>query len=251
MVAPDLLVLPDAEALARRGAEEFHALASATLARAPAFRVALAGGGTPRRLYEILAADYRTRVPWDRVGFFFGDERCLPLEHAESNFRMAREALLAPLAVPAQNIHAVDTSQAPAAAAHAYEAELARVFGVPAGGPPPAFDLILLGLGPDAHTASLFPGNPALREERAWVVHVRDSPKPPPDRVTLTAPTINAARAVVFLVADAGKADALASVLEGARAPERWPAQLVRPAGTLRWLADRAAAGKLAGASGR
>ena len=246
MGAPDLVVLPDAEALARRGAEEFCAHATGALARQPAFRVALAGGGTPRRLYELLAgAPFRSAVAWDRVEFFWGDERCLPHDHPESNVRMAREALLGPLAVPAAHVHPVDTTRDATAAARAYQIEIARVFAVPPDGPPPAFDLVLLGLGPDAHTASLFPGHAAEREARAWVVDVHDAPKPPPERVTLTPAIINRARAVLFLVADAGKAGALAAVLEGPPDPDRYPAQAIRPAGTLRWLVDRAAAGAL------
>ena len=239
----NLIVVPDAETLAQRGAEEFVARA----AGAAAFRVALAGGGTPRRLYQLLADAFRTRVAWERVHFFWGDERCLPHDHPESNFRMAREALLDPLGAPAANVHPVDTGLDAEAAARAYQDEMARVFGIPAAGPPPAFELVLLGLGPDGHTASLFPRNPALRERRAWAVGVHGAPKPPPERVTLTAVTINRARAVVFLVAGADKAEALAAVLEGPRDPERWPAQLVRPEGTLLWLVDEAAAGRLTG----
>jgi 6-phosphogluconolactonase len=247
MAAADVIVLPDVEALARRGAEEFVAHARAAVAGGTAFRVALAGGGTPRRLYQLLAGpDLRSSVAWDRVEFFLGDERCLPLDDPESNFRMAREALLDPLGVPARNVHAVDTTRSPEAAARAYQEEIARVFGVPVDGPPPAFELVLLGMGPDGHTASLFPRNPVLAEERAWVAAVHDSPKPPPDRVTLTRATINRARAVVFLVSDAGKAEALAAVLEGARDPQRWPSQLIQPAGSLRWLVDTAASARLA-----
>jgi len=246
-MAMDVVVLPDVEALARRGAEAVVAAAGAAFARGTAFRVALAGGGTPRRLYQLLAGpDFRGAVAWDRVDFFWGDERCLPLDDPESNFRMAREALLDPLRVPTGNVHAVDTARTPEAAAAAYQADIARVFAVPATGAPPAFDLVLLGLGPDGHTASLFPRNPVLAEERRWVAAVHDSPKPPPDRVTLTRATINRARAVVFLVSDGTKADALAGVLEGARDPQRWPAQLVQPAGTLTWLVDTAAAARLA-----
>jgi 6-phosphogluconolactonase len=253
MPAPDLIVLPDPEVLAGRAAEEFASAAAEALARNPVVRVALAGGSTPRRLYEILARDpFRGRIPWPRVDLFWGDERCVPPDHPDSNFHLVREALVEPLGTGGPNVHripvelaAADATEGPDVAARAYEAEIARAFGVPLAGQPPVFDLVLLGLGPDAHTASLFPGSPAVRERVRWVVGVRGAPKPPSDRVTLTPALINRATAVIFLVAGEDKAAALATVLEGTPDPERLPAAAIRPAGRLLWLVDRAAGGRL------
>lgn len=242
-----VLRVPDAEALARAAAGAFAAAAREAVAARGRFTVALAGGATPRALYRLLAdprAGFRAQIPWERVHVFFGDERHVPPDHPESNFRMAREALLDH--VPAAGVHRLrgELPDAGAAAAE-YQAELARAFGLPADGPPPALDLALLGLGADGHTASLFPGSDALGERRRWVaapfverlgVH----------RLTLTLPTLERAREVLFLVSGSEKADAVARVLAPAAGAPPLAAALVRPeSGHARWILDAAAASRL------
>jgi len=212
----------------------------------------LSGGSTPRRLYELLAAPpQRDQIDWTRVDLFWGDERAVPPDHKDSNFRMANEALLQPLSIPATRIHRMPAERADRDRAAAdYQAEIARVFDVPADGVPPAFDLVLLGLGPDGHTASLFPRTAALNETRRWVVsnHV---PQLGTDRLTMTRVILNRAACIMFLVAGADKAAALAEVLEGPADAERLPAQLIRPeTGRLVWLIDGAAAARLKTSTG-
>lgn len=199
--------------------------------------MALAGGSTPEATYRLLARDYADRIDWSRVHVFFGDERTVPPEYEDSNYRMAREALLDH--VPVGGVHRMRGELPPAEAARAYEEELREFFGP---GEVPGFDLILLGIGEDGHTASLFPNTPALDVTDRWVV---ENPVEKLDtvRLTLTAPAINAARAVVFLVAGEGKAGALREILEGGADPRDYPAKLVQPAGGATWMVDRAAAG--------
>lgn len=237
----------DAGGVTAAAATQFRKAATAALAAHGAFRVALSGGSTPRPLYELLAAEpHRSAIAWKRVDFFWGDERPVPPGHPDSNFGMVRAALLDEVPADPARIHRIEAERADRdEAARAYQAEIAGVFGVPADGSPPAFDLVLLGLGPDGHTASLFPGTAALAETTRWVV-AQSSPGPHDNRVTLTAPILNEARRVIFLVAGASKASALAAVLEGDSNPQRWPAQLIRPThGELLWLVDRAAAAGL------
>lgn len=233
-----LLEVTDAEELSRRAAEEF-----VRRAHGRRFSVALAGGSTPRRLYQLLAdAPYREQVDWTQVELFFGDERTVPPDHADSNFRMANEALLARLDLPGRQIHrmAAEHDDLDAAAA-AYANEIGKVLG----GTPPAFDLVLLGMGRDGHTASLFPGTAALSETRRWVVP-NLVPQLNTRRLTLTVPILSHAACLLFLVAGSEKREALAAVLEGPRAPDRFPSQLIRPErGELLWLVDRAAAAGL------
>jgi 6-phosphogluconolactonase len=207
------------------------------------FTIALSGGGTPRPIYTRLAsAGYRERIDWSKVHIFFGDDRCVPPDDARSNYRMAREALLDHVALPTENMHRMRGEDDPTLEALRYEQDLARFYRTTA---IPAFDLILLGLGENGHTASLFPGTAALREKKRWVaaqyVEVMTT-----WRVTFTAPLINAARQVAFLVEGAGKAQMLWNVLEGPYQPDVWPAQLIQPAsGKLHWLVDAAAAAKV------
>jgi 6-phosphogluconolactonase len=230
---------PDLEALSRGAAELFARCAERALSRRGRFTVALAGGSTPKRTYELLAAPpFREGIEWARVEFFWGDERCVSPEDPRSNARMARLALLDRVPVPPSAIHPMECGASPAEAAMRYE-ELLRSF-FAAGRP--GFDLVLLGLGEDGHTASLFPETPALEEENRWVlpVHV---PEQKMDRITLTAPILNQSGSVVFVVSGASKAEALREVLEGPRDPRRLPAQLIRPEnGELYWLADWEAA---------
>jgi 6-phosphogluconolactonase len=244
---PVVRVLTDSETVARAAAGEFVRLARKLHAKGHAFRVALSGGSTPRRTYEILAqAPFRDMVDWTRVHFFWGDERCVPPDHPDSNYRMALEAMLSRVpAVPAR-IHRIEAERVDAdAAAREYQREIARVFGATDSAPTPAFDLILLGLGPDGHTASLFPGTAALREVERWVV-ANLVPKLGARRMTFTYPLLNRASHLVFLSTGAEKSAILAEVLEGPEDRERLPAQAVRPsAGTLTWIVDSLAAAKL------
>ena len=247
MMHSTLRVLKDGEAVSRAAAQDFVDCARDAVARWGRFTVALSGGATPRRLYELLAGPpYREEVAWDRVDFFWGDERAVAPDHPDSNYAMAAAALLSWLAPAPARVHRIEAERADrSTAACDYQAEMARVFGVAAEGPPPALDLVLLGMGPDGHTASLFPGSAALAERRRWVV-VHFVPSLAADRITLTAPIINRAREIRILVAGAGKAATLAAALEGPREPERYPVQLVEPeAGRLVWLVDEAAASAL------
>lgn len=234
-VEPELAVLPDKEALSHAAAQRFVALADRYTSTG-AFGVALSGGSTPRPLYERLAAPpYRDQVSWPQVHLFWGDERCVPPDHAESNYRMACETLLDHVEIPAENIHRVRGELDPARAAQEYRSELERVLGAS-----PGFDLILLGMGDDGHTASLFPGSPALQENERAAVAVY-APHLDSWRVTLTLPVLNRARHVLFLVSGADKAPALARI----RAGEPLPAARVCPGqGTLTWLIDEAATGE-------
>lgn len=237
---------PDLDALSHAAAAEFCRIGRDAVAARGRSAMVLSGGSTPRRLYELLARDCRTQLDWERVEFFWGDERAVPPDHRESNFGMARLTLLEPLAIPRDNIHRIEGERKDLnAAARDYEGDIARVLGAPRGGRPPAFDLVLLGMGADAHTASLFPGSAAIDETERWVV-VQRAPSAGPDRVTMTPTIINAARHVVFLVAGADKSEALAHVLEGAQDPRRFPAQAIQPAsGTLAWFVDRSASAQL------
>lgn len=236
-------VFGDPESLSQAAAALFAELAKEAIHDRGRFSVALSGGNTPRRLYEILAnAPFRKKIEWGVVHIFWGDERCVPAEDPRSNFRMARETLLDRIALPADNVHAVQGDLPPAEAARRYEAELRKFFG----GLPPALDLILLGMGGNAHTASLFPHTAVLEEKKRWVAEVYVAEQAV-SRVTFTAPLINQARQVIFLVSGADKAVALQNVLEGAYQPQEYPAQLIRPNGAHPiWMVDRAAGNKLA-----
>ncbi len=207
-----------------------------------AFTLALAGGSTPRGLYELLSGDiYRRHIDWEHIEFFWTDERAVPPTHVESNFRVANEALLKPLGIPANRIHRLrGEAEDLSAAALEYEQELRAVFGNRL----PRFDLILLGLGSDGHTASLFPHTAALSESQRWVV-CNAVPQHATRRLTMTYPILNAAAEVVFLVCGAEKAHALATVVEGPSHPQLFPAQAVRPAGHIHWYLDEGAASAL------
>jgi 6-phosphogluconolactonase len=227
--------------VAQHGAERFAACAGAS--GSDRFAVALAGGTTPAEMYKALASSYRERIDWRRVQFFFGDERAVPPDHVDSNYRLAEESLFRPLKIIPSQVHRMKGEMENlVAAAEQYAEEL---HALPTDGLP-QFDLILLGLGPDGHTASLFPGSPALHEQSRWVVPVLSAPKPPPRRLTLTAPVLNAARQVLFLVTGANKAAAIREIFCGTALPEQYPAKLVRPRGQrVSWLLDEAAASEL------
>lgn len=210
------------------------------------FTIALSGGSTPRAFHSVLVAPpYRERIDWGSMQFFWGDERFVPPDDPESNYRMARETLLLKAPITADQVHRVPTERGdPAMVAELYEADIRREMNV-LPGQLPRFDLILLGMGPDGHCASLFPHTDALYV-RDRLVTANYVPKLDANRITMTVPVINNAAAVVFLVAGADKADALAAVLEGPHDPETYPSQLIAPEqGALHWLVDRAAAAKL------
>ena len=247
---PEIQRVSDATALYQAAAEVFVRAATEAVRTADRFTVALAGGSTPRGLYGLLAdPTHRDRIAWNSVHVFWGDERHVPPDHADSNFRMANEALLTRVPVdPSQVWRIKGEYPDPSQAAAEYERKLRDVFGLRAG-QLPRFDLVLLGMGDDGHTASLFPGTAALGERQRLVVANR-VPKFNTDRITLTAPVINNAASVMFLVQGADKAPALKAVLESPFEPERLPAQLIRPdTGRLLWIVDQSAAGLLTPAS--
>jgi 6-phosphogluconolactonase len=247
MAGSTVTVVDTPEAVARGAAERFVALAREAVAARGRFTVAFSGGSTPRALFQLLAGEpFRAQPAWDRLEVFWGDERCVAPTHQDSNYRMAKEALLDHVPIPPERVHRIAAEREDVAAAAAdYEAELARVLGGTPGGTPPALDLILLGMGPDGHTASLFPGTTALGEQRRWVV-ANWVPKFNTNRVTLTYPILNHGAQVLFLATGADKADVLREVLEGPDDRQRLPSQGIRPtAGGLTWLVDRAAAARL------
>jgi 6-phosphogluconolactonase len=226
-------------------AEEVVSVTKTAVEENGRFTIALSGGSTPKSLYNLLATNARTSLPWDRMFFFWGDERHVRPTDPDSNYRMADEAMLSKVPVPPGNVFRFAAENPDAAAvADAYETTLRKFFKLEPG-QTPRFDLILLGLGPDGHTASLFPGTPALQEKSRlvvanWVEKLKTS------RLTLTLPVLNAARCVVFLVSGTDKAPALRAVLEGDAPGEQYPAKLVKPSsGDLIWMVDRAAASEL------
>ncbi len=238
----EVRVCGDAGALATAAREEWLGQARAAIGERGRFIVALSGGSTPHALYASLEP---RDLPWDRVEVFFGDERCVPPDHEDSNYRMVREALLSRVPIPHASIHRIcGEMEDPEDAAAEYEADLRRSFGL-GEGDWPHFDLALLGLGADGHTASLFPGSRALRE-RVRLVAATDDAKSGLRRITLTPPVFESARCAMFLVSGEGKAEALRAALEGPRDPERVPAQIIEPrGGRLLWLVDAAAARRL------
>ncbi len=245
----EVRILPDAAAITRRAAELFVQAAQEAVATSDSFTVALSGGSTPKSLYSLLADDagLRAQLPWEKMHFFFGDERHVPPDHPDSNFRMANEALFAKALVKATRITRIKGEYADAEkAALEYEQALRGYF-IIEGGALPRFDLVLLGMGDEGHTLSLFPGTKALHAPpdrfvvRNWVGKLYT------ERITLTAPAVNQANRVIFLVTRADKAPALKAVLEGPYEPEQLPAQLIQPAhGKLLWLVDKAAGALLA-----
>ena len=234
-----LLILPDAQSLAAAAAEEFIRASSGSTG---VFRVALSGGTTPKALYELLADEkgpYRARVPWPRLHFFWSDERCVPPDHPDSNYRMAFEAMLSRVPVPPAHVHRIEGELEDAGeAAHRYEELIVNQFDAL-----PRFDWIFLGMGADGHTASLFPGTMAVVEKKKLVTDVWIESKKS-HRVSLTFPVLNMAKTVAFLVAGADKAETARLVLEGAPSTAH-PASLVQPRGELLWLLDRAASSRL------
>lgn len=244
---PSIIGFPDAEAVARHAASVFVRLARQAIWDRGVFHVALAGGSTPRRTYELLATPaFARKIEWNSVQIYFGDERAVEPDHPDSNFHTAHEALLDGINLHSSQIHRLAGERGDLdRSAREYEEQLSRFFAVKRGQGFPRFDLIMLGMGKDGHTASLFPFTQALNEREAWVVR-NEVPQLSTERLTLTAPVINAARHVMFLVAGADKAEALERVLEGPRHPVEFPAQMIAPEdGELWWLVDEGAAGHL------
>jgi 6-phosphogluconolactonase len=249
-VRGNVQVFKTGEALTAAAAAYFADAAEAAIASTETFNVALSGGSTPRALFEMLASEpYASRVRWPSVHVFWGDERCVPPGDASSNYRMSREALLDHVPLRPENVHRIRGEDDPAAAAERYERELRAAFETPTGParaePGARFDLVLLGLGRDGHTASLFPHSHAVRERTRWVM-AENVEALQMWRVTLTPEILNRAAEVIFLVSGGEKAAILRRVLYGAREIDELPAHAIAPAGgRLRWLVDDAAAAEL------
>jgi 6-phosphogluconolactonase len=238
---------PSLESLSLAAAALVTEVAEVSVRTRGRFTFVLSGGTSPRMLYERLAQPpFSERMPWSRTYIFWGDDRCVPPDHPHSNFGLARQAFLSKVSLPPANVYPIPgTVVPPEAAAFQYEESLRLFFQKVGGLQFPVFDLLLLGLGQDGHTASLFPGDPALEEERRWTRAVRvTSASPPVPRITLTLPVINMARTVVFLVSGAGKKKVLGEILsEPEKASLRYPAARVRPSGRLLWLIDEGGMG--------
>jgi 6-phosphogluconolactonase len=238
-MTPDVRIFPDLEALSHAAAASVAQIIRQTCADRGRVVLALAGGHTPARLYQLLAESAGETIPWRQVHLCWSDERYVPLDHPDSNFRMAKESFLDRIDIPESNVHPMPTHFAnPQEAARAYENELRRLF------PPPwpRFDLLLLGMGPDGHTASLFPGSAALEENKRWVL-ATTSPAEPKQRLSLTLPVLSNAATIYFLISGRDKAGTLATVLSGVSTHSALPAARVRLSnGKVVWWIDEAAA---------
>lgn len=235
--------LPSPAALFRAAADEFLRIGNSAIASRGRFTVALSGGSTPKSVYSLLGSEHPD-FPWNKTFLFFGDERHVPPDHSDSNFRMVREALLTKISIPASNVCRISGELPDAAQAAAeYEGKVRAFFQTPAG-QIPKFDLILLGMGPDGHTASLFPGSEGLKENSRLVV-ANWVEKFNAYRISFTFPVLNHASNVMFLVSGVDKADMVREILEGSRTPP-YPAQQVQPEGSLVWMLDEPAASRLA-----
>ncbi|HKV56346.1 MAG TPA: 6-phosphogluconolactonase [Candidatus Binataceae bacterium] len=244
MSANKIIVMDTAEALHVRAAEEIAHVAGESICTHGEFTLALTGGSTPAPTYELLATRFHLSVDWKEVQFFWGDERCVPPDDPASNYGMANRTMLSKLALRPEQVHRIRGEDSPAQAAEDYERELRRCFGLD-GSPDdfPSFNLVLLGLGDNAHVASLFPRHPALLEASRLAVAVEVEAEPP-KRVSLTMPVINAAQQVILIVSGEKKAAAVRNVLQGTDDPEQYPAQYVK-GGEILWLLDKPAASML------
>lgn len=239
----ELRIFTDLERLSRHAANLFIEQSNRTVRERNRFLVALNGGGTPARLFQLLASEYREQVKWGKVHVFWGDERCVPPHNAESNYHQVMDLLLSHLSIPEENIHRVKGELDPASAADEYARTL-KQFAEPELNFP-RFDLVYLGMGEDGHTASLFPGSPVQVIEPVFAVTANYQNRPA-NRVTLTQVVFNQARVVVFMASGEKKAETLAEVLSDRYNPAQYPAQRIDPKdGQLIWLVDDAAAGKL------
>jgi 6-phosphogluconolactonase len=240
----DTRVFLDIDALSRGALDQLLRVMQDSIEQRGRFAIALSGGHTPAKLYALWAESERRapQTPWDRVHLFWGDERYVARLDPLSNYRMTQETLISHVPIPPANVHRVpgpDDAATPKEAAQAYEAELRKFFGIA----PPAFDLQLMGLGVEGHTASLFPGSPALEEKERWVLAVQ-APAKPPIRLTLTPPVLNQGRNTFFLVAGKDKREIIAALQsEPESSPSQYPAGRIRPPGPVLWFLDRAAEG--------
>jgi 6-phosphogluconolactonase len=238
--AVEVKILADAKEVSRAAAEQFVKLASAAVETKGEFDVALAGGSTPRTTYEILAKT-AGKLPWEKIHVFFGDERCVPPDHSDSNYGMARDALLSRVPIPANNVHRMKGEVDAPAAAEQYEGDLRRHFRL-GNGELPRFDLVMLGMGDDGHTLSLFPNSEALTETSRlvtanWVEKFHQH------RLTLTYPVVNNAAQIMLLVAGAGKSKVVGEILGKSTVQDGYPVQRIQPTdGDTLWLLDRQAA---------
>jgi 6-phosphogluconolactonase len=240
-----LIVMDDAQTLYVRAAEEIAHFAGEAICIHGEFTLCLTGGATPASAYELLATRFHLSVDWKEVQFFWGDERCVAPDDPASNFGMANRTMLSKLALRPEQIHRIRGEDEPAQAAQEYERELLNFFHLKQSGDYPAFNLLLLGLGENAHVASLFPGQSALHEKNRLTVAV-EVEAAPRQRISLTMPVINNAERVMFLVSGEKKAAAIRNVLQGPTDPDQYPAQLVKPrSGEVVWLLDKAAASEL------
>jgi 6-phosphogluconolactonase len=237
-------ILPNLEAISHQAVRFFIDISKSSFAERDQFVVALSGGTTPRKFYRLLGSPpYREKVDWDRVHLFWVDERCVPKEDEASNFKLVFDTVLSAVPIPEKNIHPMRTERGAEQGAREYEEELRKFFG---GSISPMFDLILLGVGEDGHTASLFPGSESLRERSRLVVPVYLG-EPGKDRITLTLPVLNQARHILFLVAGHSKAEMVRTILEKEAHRTHFPAGLVHPAnGQVTWFIDEEAASLLA-----
>jgi 6-phosphogluconolactonase len=237
--------MESAQELFVRAAEEIAHLAGEAICTDGEFTLCLTGGSTPAATYELLATRFHLSVDWKEVRFFWGDERCVPPDDPASNYGMAHRTMLSKLTLKPEQVHRIRGEDDPSQAADDYERQLREFFRLPAG-QFPSFNLVMLGLGDNAHVASLFPHHPALEENDRLAVAVEVAAQPP-QRISLTFPVINQARRVMFLVSGENKAEAVKNVLEGPPDPSQYPAQRVKPQnGETLWLLDQAAASRLA-----
>lgn len=245
MAEREILICLDAAELSQKAAERFVALANEASASSGRFTAALSGGSTPKTFYSLLATPgFADRIPWPKVHLFWGDERCVPPEHPDSNFRMVRESLLSKISIPLENVHRMAGEKEPKLAAVEYEEQLIEFFRL-SKGEPPRFDLILLGLGDDGHTASLFPGTEALKETKRLVA-ANFVEKMNAYRLTLTLPVLNNAANVLFLVAGASKAAVVKELLGAKPGASDYPASKIQPRdGKLTWMITQDAAANL------
>lgn len=251
-VTVEYKVWPTGPEVARGAAELFTAAAVDAVKARGLARIAISGGTTPKAMFALLAdpaEQFREQVPWPKLQLFWVDERCVPPDHADSNYRMTRETMLDKVPLPAENVFRMEGELEPEVAASRYEAAIRTAFRLE-GAETPVFDLVLLGMGDDGHTASLFPHTEALNE-LARIVVANHVPQKDTWRISLTFPVINRGRQVAFLIEGAGKAETLHEVLQGPYDPEERPSQLIRPdSGKVTFLLDAAAAAKLPRASG-
>jgi 6-phosphogluconolactonase len=239
-----IAIYPDTNTLSHAAAQYIVRVAQESIVTHGRFTLALSGGNTPKKLYGLLASEpYVSQIDWNLVEIFWSDERCVPPDSPDSNYHMAQEVLLSKVPIPASQIHRTPADEADRdAASETYAQEMRSVFGTDG---VPKFDLIQLGMGPEGHTASLFPHQASLHEQQLLVMPV-SVPKPPPARLTFTPPLLNAAAHILFLVTGTDKEDAVQAVLEGDHQPDEYPAQIVQPPrGEVTWMLDTAAAATL------